>query len=141
MYSITRGITILIALTILTGTSMGSQSGYGTQRIEIASIVDLLRDSDAEVRKCGVKMLGRLGPVARIATKDLLNVFDDSDPAIRREVIISLIQIRANGDIALPTLIKGSNDQLSDVRSRQCCLVSAPQRNRKRCLCSDLDPD
>lgn len=89
-----------------------------TARQAMVASLQALREDDAQTRRKACAVLGGLGPVAKPAVSDLIDLLTDADDAVRMHAVGALGEIGIPAALVIPALAKALRDPAQAVRHR-----------------------
>jgi HEAT repeat protein len=95
----------------------------------ISKLIDLLHDSDSEVRWNAARTLGKIGPAAQSSAPALIAALKDDDALVREHAAESLGQLGPGTKEAVPALVAVLHDP--DARVRRDAVRSLGQRGEE----------
>jgi HEAT repeat protein len=63
----------------------------------IQALIQLLNETDVEVKRSGIRALGEIGPKAADAIPALQQILKDADPNLRRAAAVAISRIEPGG--------------------------------------------
>jgi HEAT repeat protein len=89
-----------------------------TARQAMVTSLQALREDDVQTRRQACAVLGGLGPVAKPAVPDLIDLLTDADDAVRMHAVGALGEIGIPAALVIPALAKALHDPAQAIRHR-----------------------